>query len=133
MLEFLCPKCRKRLRVDEGLAGKQGRCPSCRSTITIPEPSQALKPTTPAGPNEEADMPMPTEVLVSPPIGMMPKAGTSGKSATPAPAAEKKPAPAPVQLQAAPRGGLARKLLLVAIPIIVVAAAILVYYFCFRK
>jgi len=122
MIEFLCPKCRKRLRVDEGLAGKPGRCPSCRNTITIPEPSQALKPIASAGPNQSDDMPMPTEVLVSPPIGMMPKAGASGKSAT----------PAPVQLEAAPRGSLARKLLLVAIPIIVIAAGIIVWY-CFLK
>ena len=130
MIEFLCPKCRKRLRVDEGLAGKPGRCPSCRNTITIPEPSQALKPAAAAGPNEEADMPMPTEVLVSPPIGMMPKAGAPGKPATPA---EKNPAPQATAGVVQSSGRFVNKLLLVAIPIIVVAAAILVYYFCFRK
>jgi len=135
MLEFLCPSCRKRLRVDEGLAGKQGRCPVCRGTITIPQPSQALKPAA-AGPTEEDEMPLPTEVLISPQMGTPLKPAPAPRPAAPSPSPQPAPAakaPATSATKdAKPPSSLAKKLLLVAIPIIVIVAGIIVWYCCLR-
>ena len=132
MLEFLCPKCRKRLRVDEGLAGKQGRCPSCRETILMPKPSQALKPAPNAGAADDDEMPLPTEVLVSPEMGAPARPAPLPRPAAPGPVAAKKPAPP----KAAPAGGssgLGTKLLLLAIPIVVIVAGIAVYFLFIRR
>jgi hypothetical protein len=35
-IQFKCPRCAKELRIPDKLAGKDGRCPSCNSVITIP-------------------------------------------------------------------------------------------------
>lgn len=128
MLEFLCPKCRKRLRVDEGLAGRQGRCPACRQTITIPLPSEALKPAgTPKEP-EDDEMPLPTEVLLSPQVQAPPK------PTTPPPTPEKK-APAPTKPSApAPttESGPSRRLILFVAIAAILAVAAVAYFFYFR-
>ena len=134
MLEFLCPNCHKRLRVDEGLAGKQGRCPACRGTITIPEPSQALKPAAPTGRPQEDDMPLPTEVLLSPETGP-PKTGAPQGPRPPAPAAVNRPAPAVPSASApaaVPPRSAGSRLWLVVIPIVVILAGIAAYYFFCR-
>ena len=36
-IQVTCPKCFKRFKVGEQHAGKQGPCPSCKATITIPK------------------------------------------------------------------------------------------------
>jgi hypothetical protein len=35
-----CPKCKRRLRYSQRQAGKEGLCPSCRYTMTLPIPSK---------------------------------------------------------------------------------------------
>ncbi|MBX7075422.1 MAG: hypothetical protein K1X71_19945 [Pirellulales bacterium] len=36
-IAVLCPNCKAQFRVSEKFAGKQGPCPKCKATITIPE------------------------------------------------------------------------------------------------
>src|SRR6185503_7913548 len=33
---FACPSCRKKLSIDDSLAGQQGDCPFCKAIITAP-------------------------------------------------------------------------------------------------
>ena len=35
-MKFTCPGCGKILKVADGMAGKKGRCPGCKSIVTIP-------------------------------------------------------------------------------------------------
>ena len=48
-----CPKCKTQLELDATWAGKQGRCPNCRSVLNIPGPPVASQP--PPKPPELAD------------------------------------------------------------------------------
>ncbi|MCI0463529.1 MAG: LamG domain-containing protein [Gemmataceae bacterium] len=38
MIEVLCPKCERTLRVNEALAGKIGACPTCKTRFRVPTP-----------------------------------------------------------------------------------------------
>lgn len=40
-ISFQCPRCARVTRVPASFAGKQGKCPGCRATIEVPDPSQA--------------------------------------------------------------------------------------------
>lgn len=40
MIEFDCVKCGKNLRVNDNVAGKQGKCPKCGTTLRVPELAQ---------------------------------------------------------------------------------------------
>jgi predicted Zn finger-like uncharacterized protein len=44
MIHFHCPACGSRFAVDEGLAGRIGRCKSCGERFTVPAVSAASKP-----------------------------------------------------------------------------------------
>jgi len=37
MIKFNCDNCDQRIQVDDTYAGKKGKCPKCKSTITVPE------------------------------------------------------------------------------------------------
>src|SRR5262245_3751516 len=39
MIEVLCPKCERTLRVNEALAGKIGVCPTCKTRFRVPTPA----------------------------------------------------------------------------------------------
>jgi len=66
MIRFKCPKCEKRLQVDDSKAGGNGVCPQCGEKFRIPgdtaktpdrpKPSESKKPPSkhPAGPGREA-------------------------------------------------------------------------------
>jgi serine/threonine protein kinase len=41
MIAFLCPECGKGLKVKEEYAGRQGRCPYCQQTMTVPSGTDA--------------------------------------------------------------------------------------------
>lgn len=41
-LKFTCPECRQKIRVQSTASGSQIDCPTCYSTITIPQDSQAI-------------------------------------------------------------------------------------------
>lgn len=43
----VCPGCRKRFQVNEKFAGKSGRCPNCKHSITVPAKSGEVKIHTP--------------------------------------------------------------------------------------
>jgi hypothetical protein len=55
MIRLTCSSCQKKLVVDDSKAGKSGKCPSCGSSIRIPEgraaeaavPGATMRPTTP--------------------------------------------------------------------------------------
>jgi hypothetical protein len=36
MIRFKCPGCGRELKVDDGLAGRTGKCPSCKHGLTVP-------------------------------------------------------------------------------------------------
>lgn len=36
----ICPECHAKFRVSEKFAGKQGPCPKCKATITVPNPEE---------------------------------------------------------------------------------------------
>jgi hypothetical protein len=60
MIRFPCPKCEKRLSVDEAKAGQVGVCPNCKCKFRIPRlpesaPPVAAPPVKPAAPSEEED------------------------------------------------------------------------------
>jgi hypothetical protein len=38
-IKFNCPKCGQELNVKDEMAGKQGKCPKCKSTVTVPTPA----------------------------------------------------------------------------------------------
>ena len=44
MIRFSCRQCGKAVRVGEASAGKQGRCPFCKSVMVIPLSSAAESP-----------------------------------------------------------------------------------------
>ena len=54
-----CPKCKTQLELDATWAGKQGRCPNCRSVLNIPGPAVAGQP--PPKPPELPDQPGPRQ------------------------------------------------------------------------
>jgi hypothetical protein len=39
----VCPSCKSRFQVSEKFAGKQGPCPKCKTTITIPKADEQVK------------------------------------------------------------------------------------------
>lgn len=39
-IPVLCPQCRAKFRVSDKFAGKQGPCPKCKATITVPIPEE---------------------------------------------------------------------------------------------
>src|SRR5262245_27452825 len=52
-IKFKCPKCGQELTVKDELAGRQGKCPACKTTITVPslagsKPRPAAAPSAPA-------------------------------------------------------------------------------------
>jgi phage FluMu protein Com len=53
MLKFNCPACGKKLAVPEEHAGRAGRCPRCKQTVTVPAPAAA----TPAPPEKQSAQP----------------------------------------------------------------------------
>jgi len=73
-IEVACPKCEKRLRAPEERAGRQVRCPQCKSIFALPKAGRSTK----AG--GEKKVPNPAEKVVVP--APQPKAPTP-----PAPAA----------------------------------------------
>ena len=44
MIRFTCEKCGTAIQVSDDLAGKQGRCPGCKTVVTIPSPGPAPSP-----------------------------------------------------------------------------------------
>jgi len=50
-LQFTCHQCGKKLGVDETLAGKRVRCPSCRAILAVPmvREGRLIADDTPAG------------------------------------------------------------------------------------
>lgn len=40
-IKFKCPKCKTELNVKDEMAGKQGKCPACKSVVTVPAPAAA--------------------------------------------------------------------------------------------
>src|SRR5262249_21781068 len=40
-IRFKCTRCGTELNVADGLAGKQGKCPKCKSILTVPAPKAA--------------------------------------------------------------------------------------------
>jgi hypothetical protein len=67
-LSFLCPACRRTLRVDEQFAGRTVRCPGCGTALRIPgdsgisarpRPPQSAPPPGGEGPSEERPAPRP--------------------------------------------------------------------------
>ena len=86
-IEFVCPSCGHVLKLQDKAAGKRGRCPHCKSVITVPEttlsqddlieiipieppkPAQPPKPlpvARPASAQATTDEPAPTEPIVQP-------------------------------------------------------------------
>lgn len=41
-IQVTCPGCRTRFKVGDQHAGKQGACPKCKTTITIPKPGEEV-------------------------------------------------------------------------------------------
>ncbi|HUY91002.1 MAG TPA: hypothetical protein VMV10_19855 [Pirellulales bacterium] len=89
-----CPSCKAKFSVSDKFAGKQGPCPKCKATITIPKPAEpgaataevpAAKPgASPgkAGAAAAASQPAPApEIVVHEPESSGPK-GASGRSVT---------------------------------------------------
>ena len=132
MLVFPCPKCQKRLRVDEGLAGKQGRCPACKHTIMFPQLSQTARPAA-APESPEDDAPMPTETLVAPATEAPPKAKVPSKPSPAQPSGGPSASVKTGGVKAPSPGSATKKILLVAIPIIVIVVGVLCYLVFFRK
>ena len=75
-LEFDCPTCRTRIRVDESAAGKMARCPSCQAVCKVPNGSvpDSLPGTTPP-----ASSPNPSSTAPNP---FLPKANPFGEAAS---------------------------------------------------
>jgi hypothetical protein len=64
-ISLACPKCQKRLRIKDELAGKRVRCPGCGSLLPVPapaEPAPAPPPTVPVAPQAQE----PVLVLAAP-------------------------------------------------------------------
>jgi hypothetical protein len=57
MIEIECPRCHKRLVVDESKAGTVGLCPGCATTIAIPDPYVAPEDDPDEGVLPERDLP----------------------------------------------------------------------------
>src|SRR5262245_19850167 len=66
-IKFKCPKCGKELTVKDELAGRQGKCPFCKTVVTVPAanrpkpasavaPSPARKPAARRAPVEEEEV-----------------------------------------------------------------------------
>lgn len=53
MIAFTCPQCGHKVSCPDHFAGKRGRCPRCRQSVTIPVPN--LPAVRPATPNLEAE------------------------------------------------------------------------------
>ena len=68
MINFVCSKCGKAYSVDDGLAGKTGKCKPCGATLTIPK--SALQSPSPAAANENA------QTITAAPDATKPKPGT---------------------------------------------------------
>ncbi|MBX3412735.1 MAG: biopolymer transporter ExbD [Pirellulales bacterium] len=47
-IRFHCAHCNKRLKVDDGLAGRRGKCPRCGQSIEVPQDSEPQKSQTAA-------------------------------------------------------------------------------------
>jgi hypothetical protein len=47
-IKFKCPKCKQELNVKDDLAGKQGKCPGCKSVVTVPSLAAKSRPPAPA-------------------------------------------------------------------------------------
>jgi hypothetical protein len=43
-IKFTCPHCKRAMVVNEGLAGKKGRCKACQKILTVPNPATAKPP-----------------------------------------------------------------------------------------
>jgi WD40 repeat protein len=83
MIEFSCPRCRKKLKAQDEAAGKHVKCPGCGQAVRVPEavasPSPAPEGKTPgrgeAGPEGEGSLPPPR-------AGSIPAAPAAGEGAT---------------------------------------------------
>lgn len=64
MIEFACPGCRAVYRVLDDKAGKTGKCPTCASHFTIPDPAGIVAPPPPP----IAPPPPPPEVVETVPV-----------------------------------------------------------------
>ncbi len=61
MIDFACPECARKIKVQDDRAGRKGKCPQCGKSLTIPTPSAALAETAtfphPPAPAEDATVP----------------------------------------------------------------------------
>ncbi|HEY7426280.1 MAG TPA: hypothetical protein VH682_18760, partial [Gemmataceae bacterium] len=46
-IKFTCPHCKRAMIVNEGLAGKKGKCKACQQILTVPNPAIAKPPAAP--------------------------------------------------------------------------------------
>ena len=53
MIHTRCPLCNEKLKAPDDLAGKRGRCPTCRGVVPLPEDEDFLALTTPPEISEE--------------------------------------------------------------------------------
>src|SRR5215813_13689129 len=62
-IKFTCPHCKRAMIVNEGLAGKKGKCKACQQILTVPNPAMAKAPvnrqSTSAAPKVETAPPPP--------------------------------------------------------------------------
>ena len=62
-MRFRCPECGKPLKVADTMAGKKGRCPGCKTMVTVPR-SQVRSPAIPAqGPPAPPPLPTPNHTF----------------------------------------------------------------------
>jgi eukaryotic-like serine/threonine-protein kinase len=74
-VRFLCPKCARLLRLPESAAGERGRCPNCRTAMTIAKDLAALW----LDAEKESQFDEPQEDLPTlPPVVPSPRAGGLG-------------------------------------------------------
>ena len=61
MIDFACPECGRKIKVQGDRAGRKGKCPQCGKSLTVPVPSAALAETAalphPPAPAEDATVP----------------------------------------------------------------------------
>ena len=64
-IKFNCQKCKKELVVKDEMAGKQGKCPNCKSAITVPPAAAGAVKTAPVKkkPVVEDDEIVPAEAI----------------------------------------------------------------------
>src|SRR5690349_2294966 len=53
-IQFLCPHCKKAVKVKDEFAGKKGKCPHCTKFVTVPAPAKPSS--TPPPPRPRIDV-----------------------------------------------------------------------------